>query len=253
MECIKCKTANSEPHITCDSCERAVHTQCSGLNATELKVMSLRGKRGLRFYCEECELGVKLVPKLIKKLDELQTEVEQLKAQMLSFSPQDNTTQIPLIPDTHSEQLANEVIERQKRTNNIVIFNLPENSESDLSKVQEVFNTLVNRNFAIQSILRVGKKNRNGHRALKVTLNNGDEARKIITSDKKPLSEKQIYVSADLTPAQISHLKAMRQEVESRKENGENVTIKYVKGVPQIKEIPAKNSEAAPLHPPTTR
>ncbi|KAG5873467.1 hypothetical protein JTB14_007861 [Gonioctena quinquepunctata] len=81
MSCIKCNVANNEPSLNCDSCERIVHvnSDCSGLNASELKVKTLKGKRTLRFLCEECLMGVRLVPKLMKKIDDLQEEVNKLK------------------------------------------------------------------------------------------------------------------------------------------------------------------------------
>lgn len=243
MECIKCKITDSESYINCDGCERAIHAQCSGLNATELKVMGLRGRRGLRFYCDDCALGVKLVPKLIKKIDDLQIEIETLKTQMRDIS---NKQVSVSAPTEINDEVANEIIERQKRSNNVVIFNLPENNEnSDIIKTQELFHTLTKQNLSIQKTFRTGKKNRNGHRALKVILTNSDDALKIIKSNKRILTGRNVYVSADLTQSQRLHLTTLRQEVSDRNGKGENLVIKYINGLPQIKEGPPKNATAA--------
>ncbi|KAG5874148.1 hypothetical protein JTB14_029458 [Gonioctena quinquepunctata] len=107
MSCIKCNVADNEPYLNCDSCERPVHvnTECSGLNASELKVMGLNGKRTLRFLCEECLMGVRLVPKLMKKIDYLQEEINKLKALIQTVS----NTSLP------EDDLINKLQERQER------------------------------------------------------------------------------------------------------------------------------------------
>nr|CAI5858889.1 unnamed protein product [Callosobruchus analis] len=72
MACVKCsKVINKdESAVSCDSCARMVHRDCSDLSDSELRVMDLKGKRVLKYYCEECQMGIKLVPKLIAKVDQ---------------------------------------------------------------------------------------------------------------------------------------------------------------------------------------
>ncbi|CAH2021131.1 unnamed protein product [Acanthoscelides obtectus] len=41
--------------------------------------MALKGKRLLKFYCDDCLLGIRLVPKLNQKVDNLIEELEKLK------------------------------------------------------------------------------------------------------------------------------------------------------------------------------
>lgn len=222
MKCIKCGNVDNKPFLKCDGCERPVHSECSGLNASELKVMGLKGSRLLKFYCEDCTTGVRLVPQLIKKLDELQNEVNLLKRNNLG-----NETMIP------SDSILTEIEDRQKRANNIMLFNLPE-SHDDTVNAKEILKLITNDDITVQKAVRVGKPNKNGFRALKLTVNSSKEAEKVITAKKGVLKGRGVYVSADLTPQQCVNIKKLRQEVDSRKRNGENVILKFIKGVPRI-------------------
>lgn len=51
----------------------------SDLNASKLKVKASKGKRLLKFYCENCLTEVRLISNLNQKNDELVSEVEELK------------------------------------------------------------------------------------------------------------------------------------------------------------------------------
>ena len=81
--CLKCNKHENDLNLLteCDSCHRNIHKKvCSGLNASEIKVIDLKGKRLLRFYCEDCSEGLLMVPKLIKMVDELKAEVSSIKS-----------------------------------------------------------------------------------------------------------------------------------------------------------------------------
>lgn len=53
MDCNKCKT--SQKAVTCDSCKKGYCKACSGLTASEIKVMELKERRVLKFYCKTCD------------------------------------------------------------------------------------------------------------------------------------------------------------------------------------------------------
>lgn len=222
MECLKCTVADNKSYLKCDGCERPIHTECSGLSATELKVMGLKGARLLKFYCDDCLAGVRLVPQLIRRLDDLQKEMENLK-KLHSIGEQ-------TIPD---ERIFSEIHERQKRTNNIMIFNLPD-TNNDSNKAREIFKEITREDLIISKVIRVGKVNKNGNRALKVTCNNVCDVEKILKAKKDKLRGRSIFISADLTPTQYEYIKRLRQEAEVRKQNGENVILKYNRGIPGI-------------------
>lgn len=59
MQCIKCDVSLSEEElnkrIKCDQCGGNLCQACSGLGATEVRVMQLTGKRRLRLICHVCD------------------------------------------------------------------------------------------------------------------------------------------------------------------------------------------------------
>lgn len=222
MKCIECGNADNKPFLKCDGCERPLHSECSGLNASELKVMGLKGNRLLKFYCEDCTKGVRLVPQLIKKLDDLHKELELLKRSGPVIES--------VIPD---DTILAEISERQKRANNVMIFNMPE-SHHDIVNAKEIFKELVNEDVSVEKTSRVGKPNKNGIRALKLSLNSSKDAEKVIKAKKNVLKGRKIYVSADLTPTQSENIRKLRKEVDTRRRNGENVVMKFIKGIPTI-------------------
>lgn len=238
MECIKCRNSDNESMIQCDGCERSIHTDCSGLSQSELKVMNLRSKRSLKYYCEECLLGVRLVPKLIKKIEDVQKELDVLKNHVQSLQATD-TNSSNIQPITPENDVVNELYERQKRMCNVMIFNIPEkgNEELDKEETKALIKQITKEELPIVSCHRVGKKNKNGYRALKIVLPNADDANKIIKSDKNVIKGRKIFVAADLTPKQVTNLKLLRQEAERRTKEGEDVIIKYIKGVPNIVKV----------------
>lgn len=74
MVCFICENPiNKEGNfVVCDKCGRMVHRDCSALNASELKVVDLKGKRLLKFYCNECQSGVKVISGLTDRISELE-------------------------------------------------------------------------------------------------------------------------------------------------------------------------------------
>lgn len=224
MSCLKCHVSNNNDNISCDGCSRIIHTDCAGLNTHELKVMSLRGgKRTLKYYCSDCEEGIRIIPKLLKRIDELEERINLVSQ---------NSTN-PVNPSIN-DSIAQELLERQKRSNTVVIFNLPEEN-NDQNDAQLILNELTNGRIAIVKSGRFGKRNRNGHRAMKITVESHEVASKIITANKNCLKGRNIYISADLTRYQRDSLNQLKKELATRTANGEeNLVIKYVNGIPKI-------------------
>lgn len=54
MDCVKCKKKNVS-YVICDACENSLCLDCTDLSASELKVLDLKKKRIMKFYCENCE------------------------------------------------------------------------------------------------------------------------------------------------------------------------------------------------------
>ncbi|CAH2093757.1 unnamed protein product [Euphydryas editha] len=72
------KIDDKNPKIKCHGCERQICVKCSGLLATELRVVILQSPT-LKYLCPDCELGVRQLPALRKLVTQLQYEINELK------------------------------------------------------------------------------------------------------------------------------------------------------------------------------
>lgn len=72
------KPDEKNPKIACFGCERHICVKCSGLLATDLRVILLQSST-LKYLCPDCELGVRQLPALRKLVNQLKYEIEDLK------------------------------------------------------------------------------------------------------------------------------------------------------------------------------
>lgn len=244
MECVTCKCTTGEPCLFCDSCQRSTHRECTGLNASELKVMDLKGKRLLKFYCEDCQNGIKLIPKLLVKIDKLEGQINDLKK--LNDNISDSTV-------SENEDIISEIIDRQSRASNIVIFNVNEsklnssrerNSE-DNKTVHTILKDLdINKDGIKQ--FRLGKAEPGKNRPIKIILNSPEDA-KYVLKNKYNITVPNIRIYSDQTKAQLQYLRKVKADLQVLIEKGDvNKTIKFFKNKPTIvdkqKNSKVKNS-----------
>lgn len=227
--CLKCGVLENEQYslTECDSCGRSIHKKvCSGLNASELKVIELKGKRLLKFYCEDCTEGLLCVPKLLKAVSELKTELSLLR---------NGPTSTPAVqsPTKVTEDLYSELQDRQQRSNNIMLFNIPE-SGNDLDDVNQLLSDLSDGHIRAEKVSRIGRNNKHGSRSLKVTLSQPIDVSTILASRFK-LKGRNVFISPDLTPKQRATERELKEELKRRREAGEtDIVLRYVRGIPSI-------------------
>ncbi|XP_044761984.1 uncharacterized protein LOC123319186 [Coccinella septempunctata] len=178
----------------------------------------MAGQRQLKYYCPDCLSGIKLIPKLLQKIDSMQAEIDSLKDRIQS--QQDD------------EAIIGEVYERQRRQNNVMFYNLPESDKPDLAEAKDILMSSIERD--IVRAVRVGKPNKNGARALRVTLSSPDDAHKVLKNKIKIGKARNIFIDADLSPRQLQHLQKVRKEAADRRSGGEEVYIRYVGGAPRV-------------------
>lgn len=132
--------------------------------------------------------------------------------------------------------ILNEVVERQKRMNNLMIFNLDISKDFPESvQINELLTQISGQPMNITSSGVIGKPNKNGFRAVKVRLGSPDDVGLILKNRAKAITLKKVYIEPDMTPKQREELNAVRNEFQCRKQNGEdNIRIKFVNGIPEI-------------------
>lgn len=128
-----------------------------------------------------------------------------------------------------------ELQERQNRSNNVVLFNVPEKGD-DGNDIATIMGILTNNPPTITRFSRVGKPNSKGARALKITLNSYNEAVALVRNRSK-LKGKNIFVNLDLTRKQQEFDKQVWTEFKDRVNMGENIQVKYTRGVPHIVSV----------------
>ncbi|KAJ2946146.1 hypothetical protein O0L34_g5077 [Tuta absoluta] len=235
--CLKCnkeisKIDDKNPKIKCHGCERHICVKCSGLLATELRVVVLQSPT-LKYLCPECELGVRQLPALRNTVEQLKAEIEILK------SKQNNTTSM--------ECILSELAERKKRSVNVIMFGIGECSrqtgdaardkevrvEHDKTQVRQALAEIPDVASPV-AVIRLGKPRQDSTpRPLKVIFSNKKAATNVLKNNKKlPAS---VLAKNDLTPYQQEYLKGLREELNKRTENGEaDLTIKYINNTPKI-------------------
>ncbi|XP_061728918.1 uncharacterized protein LOC133533861 [Cydia pomonella] len=168
------------------------------------------------------------------KIKSLQTDINVLKSE----SSADNPNTRPL----DEEGLIKEIRERAYREKNIIIYgiseladgNIQEKQQHDNNEVHNITQLIIENSPVPQQIFRLGKFNPNKTRPVKVCYDSAQTVKQILRNKNK-IENKEAKIYADLTPTQQNNLKALRQELRTRQENGENnITIKYVDGCPKI-------------------
>lgn len=238
VNCFICKLTFAELDIPikCDGCEFITHNKCSGLNISEIKCLALKN-RNLKYFCEACNKGLRDIPELKILINRLLAEVEELKSQKKFNSVQN-----------HSEEfIIGEVGERNIRASNLIFYNVPESNADnavdrvahDSNLVSNVINSFINGGSIIPSkVIRLGIRSQNKLRPIKAVFSTPADAFEILKSKKKLLSVQppsSIVISSDRTLYQRDYMKKLRDELESRRANGENdLIIKYIRGTPAI-------------------
>ncbi|GJQ76743.1 hypothetical protein Trydic_g15586 [Trypoxylus dichotomus] len=164
------------------------------------------------------------------------------------------------VPDV--ECIIQEVSDRQRRKNNIILYNVSENVRNnrndqvaaDMELVGELLQML---DVSVDNLrtIRLGKfdsSRTDMKRPIKVCLPDGDIAskafqrrQKLRTSDKF----KNVFLVKDKTPMQLKLYREARQELLTRKAAGEtDVYIKYINDVPKV-NVRSLRSKLSSLYP----
>ena len=153
-----------------------------------------------------------------------------------------------------SESMYNEIQERSFKSKNVIVYNVPESFAVDIAvrvshdktMVTDILKSMdIDEHFFKAS--RIGRKNGDNPRPLRVMFNSTDIAKKCL-KNRKRLNEagSPLKISADMTLSQRNFVKRLHQELDQRKSDGEaNLVIRYFQGIPKIvkQNIPSKNAK----------
>lgn len=260
----------------CKKCEKWVHKKCTGLsNEIYLKTAKLIKKEGLKWFCKACEksevrsenlmstnsrkdytladIMEKLENMELKQSDllqmynnqqqinqQLQEEIKLLKQKVQELSNTD-----PVTRGNNQTDAIRELSERESKKNNLMIFGCEEtnsNDESELKNIQDIIKSVCPEiKMDGLKIRRVGIRNANKTRPLKVTLHSHSEVRNVFFRAKdlvKIPEYRHLALGFDKTARQIAEYKSLKDEMQKRMDNGEkNLRIKYFRDIPRIIKI----------------
>lgn len=195
---------------------------------------------------DSCKSGIDV---LNKNYDSLRGVVDSAS---LAISKIESVgTRISGTPSPDPALLPAEVLDRLRRSHNILIRGVPESSpDSDLTLASTVVDYVTpTASSQCTFVTRIGTSTSNRPRMLKISFNNPLVVTRIL-KNKRVLANvpewRKYNITDDKTPVQIKELNNLREELKRRLGRGESgIDIKYISGVPTITEVtapqPSKN------------
>lgn len=151
------------------------------------------------------------------------------------------------------EDLLAELLERQRQSANIMLFNVEEMEKSMNGKNEEnvvrnlIIQSLPNITVNVLNARRIGVKKDVHKRPLCVTLGSREQAIKIIQN--KHRLARPVRVDMDRIKKQRTYLQEMKQELKSIVESGKNnKRIRYFNGVPKIVNVNKSSKNGLIFH-----
>ena len=276
--CLEVFVGENDMLVICDRCENWVCLQCSGLSETQYK--SLDGN--LQWYCDDCKLpaiqAVKVDRSIEEKckeyldafkeefkteidnqLKEMREDIQDIRNKQMQSNPSGDkveTTVQKAIQESIKIQ-EQEQNDREKRKNNIILFNVVEAEtnmkEERLKHDTELFKRICDeicdgntnrievteiRRIGKKSEIRDGEKTENRCRPMIVKLKEQTSKRQILVNankihDSKDDSLKPVRMSHDLTLKERETAKHLHQEAKRRENQDTSGGFKYkVRGPP---------------------
>lgn len=221
---------DEDPCIQCELCESWFCLECTGMSETFYnEPVSSEHSDNVIFYCNGCRKAIPGVRKVLNTVTLIHTAQENMNKRLQSLEEKVAQKPSELSIDYKLDQAIYDFKEREKRKNNIIIYNLPEPSaednetkiEQEYSKIRDICEC-TEVNSEVETAKRLGeKRNRfSKPRPLKVVLKEENSKHKMlkISQKLKAVQElKTITVTPDYTFRQRQMNKTMKQEVSKRR------------------------------------
>lgn len=269
--CCKCSQNVKKAALTCINCGKVFHYSCA------VRVKSIKVINDDEVECCSASRSDEAPPSLDEKFDKFQEQFSDFVNQMnlsmaqcinkftevaeriLSLETQlkDYGERIEILearvsdiekstsantkqPAALETELLTELNERQIRSRNVLLFNLPESESEDIEdrknddakSAYEVLSKL-GKDCKILRNFRLGVKKDRQIRPLKLVLESSDEALSILKC--RNVYQGPVKIKGDLTMKQRNHLQLLTKELQQRTDKGEkDLTIRYINNIPQI-------------------
>ncbi|CAH2097761.1 unnamed protein product [Euphydryas editha] len=171
----------------------------------------------------------------------IQEQIATIESQIIHIKENRNTLRESESPFYVHEDIISELKDRSDREKNIIVVGISEINERnylsrqkyDAEIVTKIIQQLDENDSKPFKCIRLGKYNPQKNRPIKVCFDNAYIPRQLLRNKSKLTDNIRIY--SDQTPAQRTYIKNLKDELQRRKDNGEeNITIKYIKNKPTI-------------------
>ena len=248
--------------VQCDLCGTWAHACCEGIsNDLYDKFNVLCAKvSNISYYCEanHCSSRIKqlvhdhhvnlqqqvdfpslrclqaeqtnlhrLISEVANKIDDLTSRNNVLRNEVGAASEMIITEKSPVIHSPASTFLtvAEELDDRERRKNNVIIYNLPETDPSrDKTWFIDLCKRIFDINVNVTKILRLGKHVENRARPLLVVVDDLSHKEFLVSHSyylRRHSEYKDVYITTDMTKYQREKHRKLVQELKQRREKGE--------------------------------
>lgn len=246
MNCTAAKPGTGRT-IQCDGCKGNIHISCGGLTDNDI-VFTRSKSRSLKIVCNVCNNNMAQFGNLKALINNLKDEfANSLRELKLQFDDKIKEIKLNNLNNDYklSESLIQEINERQKRANNVIVFNLeevnsthPDQQEvNDKNQVKNILKSIPSIDLNNLRVTRLGaQKPTNKPRPLRVTLADHSQVLQVLKNKQTLITtNNKLKFKSDETPRQREYMKSLQSELLAKQENGQdNLTIKYVRGIPTI-------------------
>ena len=182
-------------------------------------------------------LSRKLDP-MMRKLESITDIVGNLKARVDRL--QEEYTELRKVNTFDREELCREASERLYRRKYLIISGIPEQDsgsaterkEADREAIMALAAAVGVDDLEPTEVSRIGQTRSSKPRLLRFKCSDSDDRSTLLRKSKELkncIEYRETYINPDQTKMQREHGKAMRAELKSRREKGEDVVIKYGK------------------------
>jgi len=248
--CPDCESicGENDEAVLCELCNTWFHKKCQKITKALYTIINSKEGSNISWYCNHCKRGAKSLLEMMQQLNmnhnKLERRVSTLeKNDKLSATKEDlkplNDRMAKLEKNegatggSNTATVIREMEDRSRRTNNLVLFNVPENNDADqltrnsedTSMVKNICtkHLSISDPFQILKPTRLGKKpaNPNLHRPLRVTIPDIQTKNEIQKKAAKmrDLSDNKlnkIVISQDLTQLQREEIRELRSQQRER-------------------------------------
>ena len=255
------EVSDDDPCIQCELCESWFCLECIGMSeAFYNELVSSSHGDNVIWYCNGCKRAIPGVRKVLNAVTSIHTLQENMNKRLTSLEEKVNSKPSELSMDYKIDQAMYDFKEREKRRNNVIIYNLPEPSaednESKLEEEKEKINKICDHaeiTSGFETASRLGEKRNEASnpRPLKVVLSDENSKQKLLkkSDSLKNVEElKKVTVTPDYTYRQRQMNKTMKQEVAKRRVTDPTYNYRKLKQELQTMhvssaETPANQSE----------